>query len=105
MPTNTLRELVESELEAQDEAAADIEGIAVGPRSSYNDGPTKLVNGLADLEQYEGSTGYGGQTLPGVRVWTADRVYFKACYDGSEWVASLPRHPTDDERPVAIGGG
>ena len=26
-------------------------------------------------------------------IWTENRVYFPAVYDGSEWCASVPRHP------------
>ena len=29
-------------------------------------------------------------------VWTADRVYFPATYDGFEWVDSVPRNPCDE---------
>lgn len=37
-------------------------------------------------------------------VWTANRVYFPADYDGSEWCASVSRNP--DGKPTAhIGGG
>lgn len=37
-------------------------------------------------------------------VWTANRVYFPADYDGSEWCASVSRNP--DGKPTAhVGGG
>lgn len=26
-------------------------------------------------------------------VWTASRVYFPLCYDGTEWCGSVSRHP------------
>lgn len=29
-------------------------------------------------------------------LWTQDRVYFPICYDGSEWVGSVPRNPCDE---------
>lgn len=56
-----------------------------------------------DLDR-EFSDGYGGIEGIPFTVWTAARVYFPACYDGSEWVASVPRYPTN----VAtnhVGGG
>lgn len=48
--------------------------------------------------------GYGGTNGAPFTVWTASRVYFPACYDGSEWVASVPRHPCG-EATEHIGGG
>lgn len=37
--------------------------------------------------------GYGMPKGVPFTVWTEDRVYFPACYDGSEWVESVARHP------------
>ena len=37
-------------------------------------------------------------------VWTAKRVYFPWCYDGSEGVASVSRHP-DGVATDHVGGG
>jgi len=37
--------------------------------------------------------GYGNTEVEPFAVWTAKTVYFPACYDGSEWVAWVPRHP------------
>ena len=36
-------------------------------------------------------------------LWTRTRVYFPACYDGTEWVASVPRNPCD-EATEHVGG-
>lgn len=36
-------------------------------------------------------------------AWTARRVYFPVCYDGSEWVKSVSRDP--DGQPTAHCGG
>ena len=36
-------------------------------------------------------------------VWTKKRVYFPACYDGSEWIESVSRHP-DGNATEHIGG-
>jgi hypothetical protein len=40
--------------------------------------------------------GYGGTAGQPFTLWTAGRVYFPGCYDGAEWVASVPRHPCDE---------
>lgn len=37
-------------------------------------------------------------------AWTERRVYFPAMYDGSVWVASVPRNPCD-EATEHVGGG
>jgi hypothetical protein len=36
-------------------------------------------------------------------LWTSRRVYFPAVYDGSEWVASVPRDPCS-EAVSHVGG-
>lgn len=48
--------------------------------------------------------GFGIEQGSEFTIWTARRVYFPACYDGSEWVASVSRHP-DAEPTAHIGGG
>lgn len=47
--------------------------------------------------------GYGGEEGKPFTVWTAKRVYFPACYDGSEWCASVSRVP-DGKATKHIGG-
>lgn len=37
--------------------------------------------------------GWGSVEGPAILAWTADYVYFPACYDGSEWLSSVPRNP------------
>lgn len=50
-------------------------------------------------------TDYGSTKGEAFTVWTEERVYFPACYDGFEWVASVPRKP-DPKKPTShIGGG
>lgn len=36
-------------------------------------------------------------------AWTEKSVYFPICYDGSEWVGSVSRHP--DGKPTNHQGG
>lgn len=47
--------------------------------------------------------GYGGAEGVPFTAWSKTRVYFPVCYDGSEWVDSVPRNPCDD--PSSHVGG
>ena len=47
---------------------------------------------------------YGGTNGDPFTLWTHNRVYFPACYDGAEWIASVPRHPVQIATPH-VGGG
>lgn len=60
---------------------------------------------LTDAEMLtEFQDNYGGIEGAPFTVWTRNRVYFPACYDGCEWVASVPRNP-NEEKTHHIGGG
>ena len=48
--------------------------------------------------------GYGAIEGKPFTVWTKHYVYFPACYDGAEWVGSVPRDP-NEEPTEHIGGG
>ena len=48
-------------------------------------------------------SGYGGAEGIAFTLWTKDRVYFPAVYDGAEWVESVSRNP-DGKRTDHIGG-
>lgn len=37
-------------------------------------------------------------------AWSENWVYLCACYDGSEWITSVPRHPHVAQKPFHIGG-
>lgn len=49
--------------------------------------------------------GFGGVEGPAVVVHTPEWVYFSVCYDGSEWVGKVPRHPNPEWKPHHYGGG
>lgn len=49
-------------------------------------------------------SGYGGTEGASFTVWTKNRVYFPACYDGKEWTASVARNP-NGKATEHIGGG
>jgi hypothetical protein len=44
---------------------------------------------------YEFDAGFGGEEGCYFTAWTKDRVLFPCCYDGSEWISSVPRNPCD----------
>ena len=47
--------------------------------------------------------GYGGTKGVPFTVWTSKSVYFPVCYDGTEWVGRVSRHP--DGKPTEHQGG
>lgn len=56
----------------------------------------------ADMD-VEFHNGYGGPEGKPFTAWSAKAVYFPVCYDGSEWVGSVSRHP--DGKPTQHHGG
>lgn len=56
----------------------------------------------ADLDR-PFDAGYGAPEGVPFTCWTRESVYFPACYDGMEWVASVARHP--DGQPTSHIGG
>lgn len=48
-------------------------------------------------------TGFGGSYGKSFTLWTRNRAYFPAVYDGLEWVESVSRHP--DGAPTRHVGG
>jgi hypothetical protein len=48
--------------------------------------------------------GFGNEHGQPFTAWTARRVYFPVCYDGSEWCGSVPREPCA-EATKHVGGG
>ena len=57
----------------------------------------------AELD-HEFDPDYGSPEGVPFTAWTRDRVYFPACYDGSEWCASVPRNPGGGATSH-VGGG
>ena len=85
----TWRQLIKTELSRNNESFSDI----ISERSDE-------LNWL-DIEF---DCSYGLTEGPSFTVWTENRVYFPVKYDGSEWCASVPRHPCY-EVVKHIGGG
>jgi len=66
----------------------------------------KIVSNTLTKEELviEFDNGYGLQNGIPFTMWTEQRVYFPVCYDGAEWVGSVPRHPCG-EKTGHHGGG
>lgn len=67
-------------------------------------GPIVSCTLTAEALDLEFSANYGATNGLPFTAWTALRVYFPACYDGSEWCTSVPRDPCD-ESTSHVGGG
>lgn len=105
MKTNWYKDLLEIDKEAG------IILITVETNILYHEfDSTKVVRRSGSLEDvkelinYDFDSGYGGVEGFSFTAWTKDRIYFPAQYDGSEWIASVPRNPCD-EVTYHIGGG
>lgn len=71
------RELIEGEMESRGECWKDV--VAFCPPEIDWDKKFDAGFGTSEGEPFT--------------LWTAERVYFPAVYDGSEWVESVPRNP------------
>ncbi len=49
-------------------------------------------------------SGYGMEEGCPFTAWSKEYVYFPGCYDGAEWVESVPRNPCDI-KTFHCGGG
>jgi hypothetical protein len=68
--------------------------LAAAMMSADDPGPIlALAEDAAQSFDVEFDSGFGSTNGPPVLAWTEHRVYFPACYDGLEWMASAPRNP------------
>jgi hypothetical protein len=88
MASTTWKHLIEQELTAQDESWSDV------VHSTLTE---EELNRRFDCS-------FGAAEGVPFTIWTTNRVYFPAQYDGSEWCESVSRNPCD-ERTYHIGGG
>lgn len=58
---------------------------------------TTLTN--EDMDK-EFDNGYGMAEGEAFTLWTHNFVYFPATYDGSEWIASVPRNPKETKQTM-----
>jgi len=67
----------------------------------------KLINLTITLTSeeldLEFDNGYGGVEGKPFTAWSKNYVYFPVCYDGKEWVESVPRNPCET-KTEHVGG-
>jgi hypothetical protein len=76
------------------------------PRDLHKDLQNKLLDPSDVLNQldYPWDASFGSEDCPPIYAWTKSKVIFVVCYDGSTYVSSIPRNPTE-EHPMMFGGG
>ena len=97
--TTTWRQLVEEEM-SHHRDSLDQPGITAdiglcengGPQCICRTDPGKLAAEWLDIEF---RNGYGEPEGHPFAMWTRQRVYFAAHYDGQQRCASVPRHPPE----------
>lgn len=97
----TWRALIAAEMAYMGDSWENIEAVALPPQPEPDEwGETEYVSDLdAPFD-----AGYGKPNGCPFTVWTRSRVYFPATYDGAEFVASVPRHPSGHEVVTHVGG-
>ena len=97
--------------EIEAEAGGPIVGVVVAMSRHFNpyeEGardpqPVYSWQEVRPLLDYEYDHGFGGTDCHAITAWTADKVLFVVEYDGSTWVASVPRNPITHV-PAMFGG-
>lgn len=104
---NTWRKMISEEMKEQGETWDDVESLVFKARKKWheddNEGDPDPLDNKACLD-HQFHDGYGGEEGLPFTLWTKERVYFPVVYDGSEWVASVPRNP-NGEATEHVGGG
>ena len=86
----TWRELITFEMSRYGESWDDVEAAVIDNIGQWS--PRDCI--VADFD-HDFDDGYGSENGAAFTVWTANHVYFPACYDGSEWCGSVSRNPCD----------
>ena len=77
--------------------------------SKFNEGKEVPFGKLLDWEEakpfldYTWDSGYGCEDCYNINAWTKSFVIFMGCYDGSTWVESRSRNPSEIESNF-VGG-
>ena len=71
----------------------------------FDNNPNADLLSDAELLQIGFDDGYGSNNGRPFIMYTKKRIYFPVCYDGAEWVASVPIEYDPDFEPVHFGGG
>lgn len=103
----TYRKMISEALAEHGESWEDVVCLVVGKADEFaRMGWPKELQGVSGEAQLDVpiDSGYGSVEGPPFHLWTTNRIYFQCGYDGSEWVSSVPRHPSG-EQPATQGGG
>ena len=73
----------------------------------YKDYIKKLVTPdiLEKMLQMEWDHNYGEDSVPPFIIWTTERIFLVADYDGATYLVTAPRNPTEVESVDYAGGG
>jgi len=82
--------------------------ISQGWDENYNERPSKKLDKSEwyhfFVDQPDGS-GYGGTKCTAFHLYSKSAILFMGCYDGSEWVESIPKNPDEPREVEHVGGG
>jgi len=112
MPTNTKKELLDA-LTRNNESPEDLEAVFYKPivhlwEDSYKSKNKVVKCTFDELPEREFNPGYGSvvRFLKGepIYAYTKDWIYFKVCYDDSEWISWIPRNPENVKNSITVYG-
>lgn len=104
----TWRMLIGEALKDAEESWEDVECIVFGIPRGYDPewyGPLPDPADTEECLEMPFDKGFGSTNGMPFTMWTAERVYFPACYDGAEWVDSVQRNPVNPHAKEHVGGG
>lgn len=97
----TWRKLIQQVMAINGDQWGNIEMANIGA----NDNVFTFEGGTPDPSwNREFDNGHGIEEGDHFIVWTKNYIYFPVCYDGGEWVESIPRNPIRDYVQEHIGG-
>lgn len=104
---NTWRKMITKEMAKHDETWDDLRALVFKARHKWDEDDNQGDPDPDDIKaclDHQFADGYGSTEGLPFTLWTVKRVYFPVCYDGSEWVESVPREP-NGEATEHVGGG
>ena len=98
----TWKQLIQEKMEDNSETYADIEYQSAIPQ--WRELLYDLRQSDTNWDAVEFDNGHGDLAGFSFIVYTKNWIYFPVCYNGSEWVGSVPRNPNPDWQPDHFGG-
>ena len=97
-------------LEQHGDKPHEIEVVWINPGwdENYNSQPSRKLDKSEwydfFVNQPDGS-GFGGTQCTAFHLYSKSVILFMGCYDGAEWVESIPRDPNEEREVEHVGGG